>query len=295
MKNNRIFYIIAGGGWGDSVLTTPVFKHLKAVYPNCKVFVYWIDKRHRMIYENNPYIDRLRKWSFFSMPIDSIIYFFNRKNQGKKYLINNYGIFAPSKVYEIKASAIIGQMMGIHLTDTNPQIFLRNKEEKEALRLMQSFKNPIIINITSQTSSNQNWPKANWEKLILEMPDYTFIQLGIESEEIISGAVDLRGKTSIRISIAMLKYACSFVGVVSFLAHASATVGIPGVVLFGPSTPIIWGHPNNINLFKNLPCSPCIDLLRHAKCPYGCVCMSSITVEDVKDALKTQLQKRFSS
>jgi ADP-heptose:LPS heptosyltransferase len=246
-----------------------------------------------MIYENNPYIDRLSYFSFWHAPIDNILFFFNRSHHREKYLMNNYGNFRPSKIYQIKASVIIGQMMGLQITETKLQVFLRDDEERKAQLMMQSFKNPVVINITSQTTSNQNWAKSNWERLILEMPECTFIQLGIESEEKISGAVDLRGQTSIRMSMAMLKYANSFVGVVSFLAHASYAVDVPGVVLYGPSTPIIWGHPNNINIFRNLPCSPCVDTLCNGKCPYGSLCISSISVYEVKDALEKQLAKRF--
>lgn len=37
----------------------------------------------------------------------------------------------------------------------------------------------------------------------------------------------------------------------SFAAHMAWTLGEPGVAIFGPSDPIIFGHPENINLLKD--------------------------------------------
>jgi hypothetical protein len=53
---------------------------------------------------------------------------------------------------------------------------------------------------------------------------------------------------------------------------------------------MIWGHQNNINLFKDVSCSPCLDVLRSSKCPYNGECMHHISVEDVKNALKKQAE-----
>jgi hypothetical protein len=74
-------------------------------------------------------------------------------------------------------------------------------------------------------------------------------------------------------------------------AHATSAFGTPGVVLFGASTPKVWGHSNNINLYKDLRCAPCIDLLFDSPCPYGKPCMTTISVGEVREALIAQLTK----
>jgi hypothetical protein len=80
--------------------------------------------------------------------------------------------------------------------------------------------------------------------------------------------VDLRGETSVRESVALLRHALAFVGVVSFLAHATNATGTPAVVLFGPSAPNVWAHPNQMVINKSLRCAPCIDTLAGHPCPY---------------------------
>jgi ADP-heptose:LPS heptosyltransferase len=113
--------------------------------------------------------------------------------------------------------------------------------------------------------------------------------VGLPGEPHVPGAVDLRGKTSLREVFALLKAASGFVGVTSSFSHATNAFGTPGVVLFGPSAPEVWGHANNVNLSRNLPCAPCIDVLHNAPCPYGAECMH-IPVAQVQEALRRQLR-----
>jgi ADP-heptose:LPS heptosyltransferase len=122
------------------------------------------------------------------------------------------------------------------------------------------------------------------------MPDYTFIQLGLAKEPAVEGAVDFRGKTSFREAMALIEAALSFVGVVSSFAHATSAVNKPGVVLFGPSSPEVWGHSNNINIYKRKRCAPCVDQLQSSACPYNKVCMRDITVDEVHSALLTVMK-----
>jgi len=179
-------------------------------------------------------------------------------------------------------------MIGISLSDNTIQLYLTREEEANAQATLAAFRNPVILNITSATSANQMWPVEEWNKLVSVMPDCTFIQLGVPREEKVEGAVDMRGKTSVRESMALVKHAAGFVGVVSFLSHVTNAFDTRGVVLFGPSSIAVWGHANNINVSKNLPCSNCLAWLK-VKCPYGKPCMRLITVQQVKEAIRQQI------
>src|SRR5258708_4250087 len=129
--------------------------------------------------------------------------------------------------------------------------------------VMGEYKNPIIIHITYVASKNQMWTVEKWNELVRQMPDYTFIQLGLSREERVEGAIDLRGKTTIPTSIALVKHAISFVGVVSFFAHLTNAFDKPGVVLYGPSSIVVWGHPKKFNISKGLPSSNSMYCLLH--------------------------------
>lgn len=283
----KVFRIISYGGFGDVLLSTPLFSAIKQKYPHSRVIVYCMKKRDRDIYRDNPYIDDLRSTSFIRNPVAYAKRYFKLT----QFYWLNYPHVNPSLTYEKNAARIIAEMVGINLDNPRLEVYLSSEEEKWGREKLAAYRNPIAIHITSWTSGNQQWPLRNWEELVKSLPGYTFIQLGSSNEEKVEGAIDLRASTTFREALAILKSSMSFVGIVSSFSHATSAVGIPGVVLFGPSTPLVWGHDNNINLYKNLRCAPCVDILLDSPCPYGKTCMSTITVEEVRNALLSQLAK----
>ncbi len=286
MKRKKI-RVISIGGIGDVILSTPIYQFLKK-QKYCKVVVFCVRPEHKEIYQGNPHIDELRDIRFISNPVYFIQYYLKLA----RFYTFYYGQLAPSLSYKTQAAVLMGEMMDVKVEDTRVQLYLTKEEEEKAAKMMSGYRNPIIIHPASLTSKNQEWPMENWETLIKELPDYTFIQLGSGENEKIGGAIDLRDKTTLREAIALIKYAKGFVGINSAFSHVTNAFDIRGVVLFGPSNPDIWGHSNNINLYNKLRCSPCIDLLLDASCPYGKPCMHSITVREVKEALLTQLQEK---
>jgi ADP-heptose:LPS heptosyltransferase len=290
----KTFRIIARGGFGDLLLSTPVYSALKQTYPNCRIILFDLQKQARVkngprqIFKNNPNIDEIRTTSFIANPLHYAKHFLKLAS----FHLLNYDNYDPGITYGKRAAEIIADMFGVKLSSSKLEMYLTEKEEEWGRNTAGSYKNPIVIHVTSLVSANQNWPIRNWEELIRGLPEYTFIQLGLAGEERVEGAVDLRGKTSFREGLSILNSSLSFVGVISSFAHATNAFSIPGVVLFGASTPQVWGHPNNINLYKQLHCSPCVDMLAGSPCPYGKPCMTEITVEEVRKALLSQLTKR---
>ncbi len=74
-----------------------------------------------------------------------------------------------------------------------------------------------------------------------------------------SDCVDLVGKSSLRVTMALLRKATIFVGNDSGVMHLAAAAAIPLVALFGPQSPLKfgpWSERAKI-LYKKFPCSPC--------------------------------------
>jgi ADP-heptose:LPS heptosyltransferase len=181
-------------------------------------------------------------------------------------------------------------MFGVTLIDKKIQLFVTDAEDLAAKETLSKYANPIIVQITSRTTENQMWPIENWNELVLVMKEFTFIQLGTEKEVRIEGAIDMRGKTTTREAIALVKHALSFVGIVSFLSHVTNAFDKPGVILFGGVSAVsVWGHENNINILKTPPCSPCVDVLLGQACPYDKPCMREITVAEVRESIYKQV------
>lgn len=302
------------GGLGDVLLATPALRALKAQHPDERLQVYGT-RAHCDILKHSPHIDVLKPDSdawltrFLSGQVGAIRHFVANEKalrvMGSKNsaparwltrllaseMVANYQRFTPSLTGR-PAPALIGEALGVVVTDPKLEIWLTEEEQNTARAFMSRYEIPVVIHVTSQCSSNQNWPFENWETLVRRNPHVTFLQFGLPHEPLITGTVDMRGKTTVRSAIALLKYAKCFVGVVSSMAHATNAVNTPAVVLFGPSAPEVWSHANILPLSLNMRCAPCIDLLSRP-CPYHAPCMSGIEVETVEAAMRSRLEARF--
>jgi ADP-heptose:LPS heptosyltransferase len=284
MKDSHI-RILSWGGLGDVLLSTPLFRAIKEQKHGVKTTVYCVNDSHYDIYLNNPYIDQLKKIGYLCR---AELLYLTRLRSAKLH-VSDYGSLLPTCVYSKNATEIIAEMFGITLEHKQVMIFLTREEEETGKHLVSRYSTPVAIHVTSKFTSNQNWPISYWTELVQRNPQYAFLQLGLPAEELIPGVIDLRGKLPLREQFAVLKYARAFVGVDSSFAHVTNAFGTPGVVFFGPSNSLIWGHPNNRNLDLGLPCAPCVDVLARAPCPYGAPCMSGITVLEVERNLELQL------
>ena len=92
----------------------------------------------------------------------------------------------------------------------------------------------------------KNYPY--WEELIGNINE-PIIQVGIDGEKQL--VPDFR-KNSPIIELRKLIQECRiWIGVDSFFQHLAWDEGKKGIVLWGPSDPLIFGHPENINLLKD--------------------------------------------
>ena len=100
-------------------------------------------------------------------------------------------------------------------------------------------------------------------------------------------------KNTLHESIAMLKRMSLFIGCDTGPVHLSAAQGVPTVTLFGPTNPV-YSRPHGRNhevVFKLQPCSFCH---KHS-CPTHIECMTSITVDDVFQAVQTSVQNHMNA
>ena len=107
----------------------------------------------------------------------------------------------------------------------------------------------------------------------------TIVQIGSVADPLLPGALDLRGKTSLRESAAILGNAHMFIGLAGLLMHMARAVECPSVIVYGGrEDPIISGYSCNENLFTAVPCAPCWQWNR---CDFGHRCMTAITADAV--------------
>lgn len=104
--------------------------------------------------------------------------------------------------------------------------------------------------------------------------------------------LSLAGILSLAETAALIKEARLFVGTDSGLAHLAVAVGVPTVVIFGPSDHVKWGLEDDRHAVVRRPlaCSPCFIFGYHRLCR-TMACMSGVGVEDVLQACERLLAR----
>jgi ADP-heptose:LPS heptosyltransferase len=108
---------------------------------------------------------------------------------------------------------------------------------------------PFAKSLISGKQNPKNYPF--WEEL-LEAINEPVIQVGIDGEE--QFTQDFRKNLPISELRVLLQQCKTWIACDSFFQHLAWDAGKPGVVLWSVSDPLIYGHPENVNLLKSRAC-----------------------------------------
>lgn len=109
----------------------------------------------------------------------------------------------------------------------------------------------IIISPWAQKLRNGNNNPKNypyWKELI-QLINEPIVQIGVDGEEKLVD--DCRFNLNLDELKTLVGECRTWIGVDSFFQHFCWDLGKPGVVLWGQSDPLIFGHPENTNLLKD--------------------------------------------
>jgi len=156
------------------------------------------------------------------------------------------------------------------------------------------------------------WPMKTWgvdkyteltRRLVFEF-GYHVVLLGDERDaettapiarQIRERVTDLVGRTGILDTAAVIRRSIVFIGNDSGLMHLSEAVGVPVIVLFGPTVEAFGYYPSLAEskvVERSIPCRPCSRNGRRP-CPKGTQeCLTGIPVDSVEEALWDLLEKR---
>jgi len=135
---------------------------------------------------------------------------------------------------------------------------------------------------------NKQWYPERFQEVVDQLyQQMDFVQIGSLSDPPLTHALDLRGKTTIRETAAILSNTRLYIGNVGFLMHLARAVECPAVILFGGrEAPWQSGYSENTNLYTSTTCSPC---WLWNTCEYGKKCMEHITSTEVIQAILAKL------
>lgn len=113
----------------------------------------------------------------------------------------------------------------------------------------------IISPYSAKLRSGKVNPKSYpyWPKLValLNCDGYEVIQIGVSGEDRIGGVSEFFLDLSFSELRDLVNSCATFLSVDNFFPHFCHAEKLKGgIVLWGPSDPAIWGHPENINLLR---------------------------------------------
>ena len=108
---------------------------------------------------------------------------------------------------------------------------------------------PYAQKLRTSKLNPKNYPY--WEELISKINE-PIIQVGVEGEKQL--VPDFRKNLPIAELRELIQECRTWISVDSFFQHLAWDKGKKGIVLWGPSDPLIFGHPENINLLKDRSC-----------------------------------------
>jgi len=133
--------------------------------------------------------------------------------------------------------------------------------------------------------ANKEWGAERFAAVArLLSPEFKLVQIGSANDPALPVDTDLRGKTTLRETAAILAASAAFVGLEGFLAHLARAVECPAAIVFGGrAKPEIFGYAANRNFYTAVPCAPCG--LRNT-CEYALECMQRISPAEVAAAAR---------
>ncbi len=163
---------------------------------------------------------------------------------------------------------------------------------KDELATAAFAENTIVVQAAGLDAAvpmgNKQWPPERMQHLVTALAaSHTILQIGSSRDPSLVGARDLRGKTSLRETAALLARARLFVGLVGFPMHLARAVDCPSVVIFGGrEPPSFTGYVCNQNLAHTPACSPC---WQRNRCDHSRICLSDISTDSALTAIHAAL------
>ena len=248
----------------------------------------WIKSDHPDLFKNNPDVGLI-------LPFNALLSRFALALRSIKLVRPSYAGYdevldkdsVPEKHIVLKLADCVGLKGEIK---NKPELVLTEAEVRAGVYA----KDQLVI-ITSSVNGkipmhNKEWLAERYQQLADRLSDqYTILQLGAADDYPLNNVTDLRGKTNLRESAAVLHNSRLLIAHVGFLMHLARAVDCPAVIIYGGrEMPEQSGYAAYHNIYSAVECSPC--WLRNL-CHYDRKCMTAISVDSVYTAVEQQLQR----
>ncbi len=247
---------------GDCVLTTPALALLKEARPDLRLAVV-VEDRFAPVFEDNPNVDRVLSPNLTAVVRWRAELCLNLHGGTRSMALTTasgarfragYAHFRAAALYNVRipsAQEILGVERVVHTAEhLATAMFYLGVPIQEVPRAMLATEKreppqPYAVIHPVASAPDKTWPAENF----LTVAEHMKTQWNIEPVFIAAAGEDLRPfvrfRTLVGASLRQVKNlmagAALFAGNDSGPAHIAAAFGIPVVVVFGASDPLIWG------------------------------------------------------
>jgi hypothetical protein len=275
--------LVYGYGYGDHLLCTTLFRELRRRGRRGL----WMMSDHPELFERNPDVDAV-------VPMDYRYPELAQRIGGRSCMPNYAEIIeaedrsVPPQRHIITCMAEKAGIAGeIAL---RPYFYLTPQERSLGRLAPRQIAIQSTILSASMPIRNKEWFVERFQAVVDALGyAYTFVQVGMESDPQLKGVIDLRGKSTVRQTAAVMSQSLVFVGLVGFLMHLARSVDCRSAIVYGGrEAPWQSGYSCNENLFTSLSCAPC---WLWSKCDFGHRCMTDIHPQQVVAAVEKQVER----
>lgn len=282
-----------GGGIGDELLLTVVAHELRKRQPGIKI---WQVSHSADLLAYNPDYAHVFTMANWQLRYAKILELVRCRLAYAQEVVPREREIPPS----IHILAELCRKAGISgQVSIRPYFYFSPSEESIGRMAKQQI---VIQNCDSGSYAtvmhNKLWVNGRFQLLVDELKkkystQFEFIQIGGKEDTLLHGVTDLRGKTSIRQSAAILKNSDCFIGTAGFLMHLARAVECRSVIIYGGREHSSQtGYLCNENINRYLDCAPC---WKWSDCDSDRECMKSISVSDVCRAVDVAISKSDST
>lgn len=267
--------IVASGGLGDCLLLSPFIRHFRrsGLYDwiICATSVQAVE-----LFDRNPHIDQVipcrgNELFLWGAPEkDCAVFSPYMKITGPTELGAHMHVTAePLHSPNQHRKTIVQQVAeyhGIRLENEALEIYTSEADERWADEVVSRLGGrPLLLISTGSSDRQKEYPVPYWQEVVDGLHAHaTIIELSA-GPSALKGTEVIRPMPNLRGTAALYKRMSCIITVDSFPNHLACAVGVPAVVLFGPSNQEVFGHSANTNI-RVSACPPCSDTPRRIEC-----------------------------
>ena len=174
-------------------------------------------------------------------------------------------------------------------SSVKPDIFFNKAEKNKYKKFFNDLPETYIVlepnGKTNYFNTNRLYHLDRWQDIINEIRSrISIIQVGDGEGKSLENVISYNGRISIRETAWIISKAKLFIGTIGGLMHIARAVDTKSLILYSGTEKVnMVGYENNINLIKEVECSPCG---LKVKCPYDRKCMDFSVSEVLDSAIK---------